>query len=139
MRVCFCCLQPLYPLKFVYLDVIDIIKKNISTIQELCKKHRIAKLWLFGSAVSGSDFRADSDIDFLFLYDDGGKFQKDFPYVDALLGMKKALNQLLKTKIDLIEYGDFSNPYFKEAVKTQKLLLYDKSSSVISKLALRVA
>ncbi|MDW3651517.1 MAG: nucleotidyltransferase domain-containing protein [Bacteroidia bacterium] len=111
--------------------MINIIKKNISTIQKLCKKHRIAKLWLFGSAVSEADFQSDSDIDFLFLFDDGGKFQKDFPYVDALLEMKKALNQLLKTKIDLIEYGDFSNPYFKEAVKTQKLLLYDKKSEEV--------
>ena len=111
--------------------MIKIVKENISTIQKLCKKHRIAKLWLFGSAVSEADFQAGSDIDFLFLYDDDGKFRKDFPYVDALLGMKKALNQLLKTEIDLIEYGDFSNPYFKEAVKTQKLLLYNKKSEEV--------
>lgn len=111
--------------------MINIIKKNISTIQKLCENHRIAKLWLFGSALFEAEFQADSDIDFLFLYDDDGKFQKDFPYVDALLGMKKALNQLLKTEIDLIEYGDFSNPYFKEAVKTQKLLLYDKKSEEV--------
>jgi predicted nucleotidyltransferase len=39
-------------------------------LEELCRRHHIRKLSLFGSVLSGAD-RADSDIDLLVEFEDG--------------------------------------------------------------------
>lgn len=112
--------------------MVSLIQQNLSHIRHLCKAHGIAKLWVFGSAVYESEFGQGSDIDFLFNFDDGGRYLNDFPYVDAYLDMQLDLKRLLGRKIDLTEYGDFTNPYFKASVEETKELLYDKESAKIS-------
>ena len=112
--------------------MVELIRKNMAQIQQLCQKHRIAKLWLFGSALKEEAFRADSDIDFLFTWDDGGSYNYDFPYVDAFLDLKRDLENLLKRKVDLLGYKKFRNPYFRQSVEETKKLIYEKKSRKIS-------
>ena len=111
--------------------MIVLIQNKLKTIHSLCEKHRIAKLWLFGSAVEEGEFTSESDLDFLFTYDDQGKYDPTFPYVDAFLALKKDLEELLNRKVDLIGYQKFRNPYFRKSVEESKVLIYEKESTKI--------
>lgn len=46
------------------LDIALKIELPLSELAELCRKHHVKELAVFGSALRG-DFRADSDVDFL--------------------------------------------------------------------------
>jgi len=46
----------------------SIIENNKQQIIELCKKHHVKNLFVFGS-VMRTDFNTDSDIDFLYEFD----------------------------------------------------------------------
>ena len=112
--------------------MVTIIQNRLEQIKFLCQKYQIEKLWLFGSALDESEFTAESDIDFLFTYDDGGIYDPAFPYVHSFLNLKKELEQLFKRKIDLIGYKKFRNPYFRKAVEQTKVAVYEKESTNVS-------
>ncbi len=73
---------------------IDIPRERIA---EFCRKHRVRKLSLFGSALR-EDFRPDSDVDFLV------SFAEDAHYnLFDLAAMEEELGAILGRKVDLVE------------------------------------
>jgi hypothetical protein len=80
------------------------------TLAELCRRHRIRKLSLFGSTLKGTA-RPDSDVDLLVEFEPGAR--------TTLLDMAQIeleLSQLLGgRKVDLRTAEDLS-PYFRDAV-----------------------
>jgi predicted nucleotidyltransferase len=64
-------------------------------IAEICSRHRVRELSLFGSAARG-ELRPDSDIDFLVDY-----FPDARPSLFDLIGMTNELSDLLGRKVDL--------------------------------------
>lgn len=86
------------------------------------------QLYIFGSAVNGN-FDTQSDIDFLYEFDTNGiDFDKleeaAYDYSDNFFEFKFALQNILKRKIDLIQYDSFKNPYFHESGEKTKQLIY---------------
>ena len=104
------------------------IKENLSKIAALCRKYQMSKLWLFGSALDPAQFRPDSDVDFLYEPDDGGKYNPDYDYVAYWSDMLDDLRVLLKREVQLIEYNSIRNPYFHASVDATKKLIYDKDT-----------
>jgi len=64
-------------------------------IAEICRRHQVCELSLFGSAVRG-EMRPDSDIDLLVDYSPGAR-----PSLFDLIGMMNELSDLLGRKVDL--------------------------------------
>ncbi|MEQ9288129.1 MAG: nucleotidyltransferase domain-containing protein [Cyclobacteriaceae bacterium] len=97
----------------------DIVKDQIQQVKDLCRKHRVESLYLFGSAVSG-DLMADSDIDFLV------KFQSfDLKlYFKNYMSLKKQLDNLFKRDIDLLEEQTLKNPCLIRSIDQSKQLIY---------------
>ena len=97
----------------------SIIDKNIDKISLLCNKHRVAKLFVFGSVLS-DNFKKSSDIDFLVdflgvdLYD----------YADNYSNFKKSLASLLIRQVDLLEDKAVKNPYLRQSIDSSKQLIY---------------
>jgi len=80
-------------------------------LDELCRRFRVRRLDLFGSAAS-DDFDAErSDLDFLV------EFEPDALSFDAYFGLKESLEALFGRGIDLVEPSAIRNPYFKESVE----------------------
>ena len=52
-----------------YICDMKIIEMNIDKIIALCKKYKVAKLWVFGSILTPR-FNDESDVDFLVDFDD---------------------------------------------------------------------
>lgn len=98
-----------------------IIKDNLPQIRELCKKHNVEKLFLFGSALEESYSTEQSDIDFLV------EFEKMEPieHKNSYFGLLTDLKSLLDSVIDITELCAINNPYFLEEVLETRRLIYN--------------
>ena len=96
-----------------------IIDKNIDNIRALCQKHKVTKLFVFGSILT-NNFKNSSDIDFL--VDFAGVDLYD--YADNYFDLKKSLENLLKRKVDLIEDKALKNPFLRKSIDSSKMLIY---------------
>lgn len=100
--------------------MIGILESRREQISELCARHGVARLHVFGSALR-SDFRPDeSDIDLLV------EFAPMEPYarVDAYFGMLEELRVLLNVKVDLVMAGAVKNSYIARDIERTKQVLY---------------
>ena len=66
-------------------------------IAEFCRKHRVRKLSLFGSALR-EDFRPDSDVDVLVSFAEDARYS-----LFDLAAMEEELASILGRKVDLVE------------------------------------
>ncbi len=87
-------------------------------IAELCRRHGVTRLAVFGSAVSG-DFDAErSDVDFLV------EFAGAENGFTAYFALKEDLETLLSRPVDLVMPGALENPYFAASVRATAEDLY---------------
>jgi predicted nucleotidyltransferase len=88
-------------------------------IAEFCKRNRIRKLSLFGSALRG-ELREDSDIDLLVEFEPG-----HVPGL-AFFAMQNELSEILGRKVDL-NTPQFLSRYFRQQVLAEAELQYAAS------------
>ena len=93
------------------------IEKN--KIQKLCFKHKVDKLYLFGSATNET-FSPESDIDLLVSFKDIDLKQ----YFTNYFGLKSNLKKLFKREIDLVEEQTLKNPVLIKSINKSKELIY---------------
>ena len=96
-----------------------LIELNMDRIIALCKKYKVAKLWVFGSILTPR-FNDDSDVDFsvVFHYDQiPDLFLTFFDFIDEL-------QQLLGRKVDLVDETAVKNSYFRKELDRTKQLIY---------------
>lgn len=90
-------------------------------IARICRRCRVSRLEIFGSAARGTDFDPEtSDVDFLvqFSADNGGDpLGQFFDLVDAL-------SDALGRPVDLVEKGAVTNPYLLAAINRSRELVY---------------
>ena len=97
----------------------NLIENNIQKIIDLCKKHKVHRLFVFGSVLT-SRFNDNSDID---LVVDFNKAEVN-DYFDNYFDLKYSLEDLLGREIDLLEEQTIKNPYLKKNVDATKTLIY---------------
>ena len=100
-----------------------LIELNLQRILDLCRKHKVKTLSVFGSILTDR-FNDDSDVDFLVDFQPHDPAGEEFDYVSNYFGFKDALESLLHRKVDLIEYGSNLNPIFKALVDKKKQLIF---------------
>ena len=96
-----------------------LIESNIQKIIDLCKRHKVHKLFVFGSVLT-SRFNDDSDVD---LVVDFNKTEVE-DYFDNYFDFKYSLQDLLGREIDLLEEQTIKNPYLKKNIDSTKMLIY---------------
>lgn len=101
----------------------NLIDENLEAIKTLCEKHKVEKLFAFGSVLSSS-FDEESDVDFLVDF----KTEQIDRYVRNYFSFKESLQTLFNREVDLIESLAISNPYFKEELEETKKLIYESKS-----------
>ncbi|MDA1192888.1 MAG: nucleotidyltransferase domain-containing protein [Candidatus Poribacteria bacterium] len=97
-----------------------IIDPHREQLDALCRKHRVARLDLFGSAATGEFDPDTSDLDFLVT------FQSMTPtdHRTAYFGLRRDIQALFGRSVDLIEENAVRNPIFLEIVNETKTALY---------------
>lgn len=97
----------------------NLIDQYRNEIQRLCVKHKVRKLYAFGSILT-TGFSGKSDIDLIVDFEPIAVNE----YADNYFDFKFALEDTLLRSIDLIEEKAIKNPFFKESVQNQRQLIY---------------
>ena len=98
------------------------VATKLSAVADLCAKHRVRRLAVFGSgATDRFDPEKGSDLDFLV------EFEAMSPrdHAQSYFGLMEDLQSLLVVPIDLVEAGASRNPYFQEAVRNTQVVLLE--------------
>jgi predicted nucleotidyltransferase len=86
----------------------NLIEGKLPEIVDLCRRYRVRKLEIFGSAANGRFVPAISDLDFLVEYEP----VTDKEHADCYFGLLFALEDLFAREVDVVEAGAICNPYF---------------------------
>lgn len=103
------------------MNLIDINKDKLI---ELCNKHKVKELYLFGSILTNK-FNASSDIDMLIQFHEMNLLD----YFDNYMDLKEELEKLFNRQVDLVENQAVRNPIFRKVVEREKLLVYERKSA----------
>ena len=97
----------------------SIIDRNIEKIKALCSKHKVSRLFVFGSVLTDR-YNQASDIDFVVDFSDVDIYH----YADNYFDLKTSLENLLNRQIDLLEEKAINNPYLRKSIDSSKKLIY---------------
>jgi predicted nucleotidyltransferase len=110
----------LYKLKEA-LKMHPFIQQHQSAIAELCRRYRVQRLEVFGSAARGNDFSLEtSDADFSVEFSPSA----DSPTLKAFFGLQADLSQILGRTVDLAEFSVLRNPYVQASVNRSREVVY---------------
>lgn len=98
-----------------------VISDNKDKLAELCRRHGVARLEVFGSAAREVDFDPDSsDVDFLVEFDLGSAPAT----LDQYFDFRDALRGALDRPVDLVESAAVRNPYLRAAIDRSRELIH---------------
>lgn len=101
--------------------MIAIIEDQKAALAELCRKHGVLRLDLFGSAAQSDEFHAESsDLDFLVEYSPCSPAE----HYERYFGLLEDLERLFGRRIDLVESRAMRNPYFIRRVSESRRAVY---------------
>ncbi|GAB4302459.1 MAG: hypothetical protein Kow0096_23980 [Thiohalomonadaceae bacterium] len=90
-------------------------------IVELCRRYRVQRLEIFGSAARGDDFDPErSNADFLVEF----ALDSDYPALAEYFEFNEALAKLLGRPVDLVMVGAVRNPYVLAGINQSRELVY---------------
>jgi uncharacterized protein len=104
--------------------MITLVERRRAELAELCRRYRVKRLDLFGSAARGA-FRADtSDLDFIVSFEGAG----ERGYATRYYEFAEALEALFGRHVDLLTERMISTPYFREEVQQTRETIYGQGS-----------
>lgn len=98
-----------------------LIELNLQRIIDLCRKHKVKTLAVFGSILTDR-FNDQSDVDLLVNFDTTDHEKWD--YVSNYFDFQEALEKVLGRKVDLVVEKGLKNKYFIQTVNRTKHLIY---------------
>lgn len=102
-------------------EAMKLIEINLQRIFDLCRKHRVKSLAVFGSILTDR-FNDHSDVDLLVNFDTTDHEKWD--YVTNYFDFRDALESLFGRKVDLVVEKALKNKYFIQNVNSTKQLIY---------------
>jgi len=100
--------------------ILDLIEQYRARIEQLCRKHQVKRLELFGSAARGDFDPASSDLDFFVEFQD----YRSPTIADQWFGLAEDLRAVLGYPVELISLRTATNPYFLQVANRYKITLY---------------
>lgn len=100
--------------------MLDLIQAHQHEIQEICRRFRVRRLELFGSAATGEFDPNRSDLDFLVEFESLAEGE----HADAYFGLLAALEDLFNRHIDLVMPRAIRNRFFLQAINRNRQVLY---------------
>ena len=101
--------------------MIELIENNHGAIEQLCSKHHVRCLELFGSALTNEQFdQVKSDLDFLVEF----LPLKPGEHANAYFGLLEDMQDLFERNVDLVMTRAIKNPYFLESINRNREVIY---------------
>ncbi|MBD5178998.1 MAG: nucleotidyltransferase domain-containing protein [Muribaculaceae bacterium] len=98
----------------------NLINDNLQHLFDLCRRHKVSKLYAFGSILT-SRFNENSDVDILVNFNSEINHNN---YADNYFDFYNALKKLFGRNVDLVDETAVRNPFFKEELDETKCLIY---------------
>lgn len=92
----------------------------MDALSVLCRRFRVRRLDLFGSAADGRFDPARSDLDFLVAFEE----LPVIAYADAYFGLHEGLTGLFGREVDLLTEPALENPFLRRQVEAQRRQLF---------------
>lgn len=102
-------------------QTMKLIELNLQRIIDLCRKHKVKTLAVFGSILTDR-FNDQSDVDLLVNFDTTDHEKWD--YVSNYFDFQEALEKVLGREVDLVVEKGLKNKYFIQNVNRTKHLIY---------------
>lgn len=100
--------------------MLPLIEQHREAIAALCTRYGVERLDVFGSALDASRFDPErSDIDLLYVFD-----TRSPRLADRYFAFVEAMESLLGRRVDLVSDLDITNPYFRQRVERERVVLY---------------
>ena len=103
------------------------IKGNITDFGAMCKAHSVKYLFAFGSSITETFDKENSDIDFLVDIDDPDPIERG----EKLISLWDTFENFFKRKVDLLTETSIHNPYLRKSIDSTKVLIYDGSKQKV--------
>ena len=100
-----------------------LIEMNIDKIIALCRKYKVAKLWVFGSILTPR-FDDESDVDFSVNFDADKINREGLDWADIFFDFMHELEELFGRRIDLVCDDAVKNKVFRKELDSTKQLIY---------------
>jgi hypothetical protein len=100
--------------------VVRVLQDKREAIVELCARHGVVRLDVFGSALREDFHPGESDLDLLVEFGP----HEGYALVEAYFGLLDELRELLGVEIDLVMAGAVKNRYIARDIERTKQLLY---------------
>ncbi len=100
-----------------------LIEMNMDKIIALCRKYKVAKLWVFGSILTDR-FNDSSDVDFAVNFDSDGIAREQLDWADLFFDFLNELRNILGRDVDIVFDDCVKNPYFRKELDATKQLIY---------------
>lgn len=97
------------------------VERHRAEIAALCRRYRVRRLEVFGSAARGDDFDpARSDIDFLAEFETQG----EAPTLAEYFELRDGLARVTGRPVDLVMAGAIRNPYILADINQSREVIY---------------
>jgi len=103
------------------MDLKSLIKEKYTAFVDICRSHRVDKIYAFGSSITDYIDPQTSDIDIVVKIDIDDPADRG----EALLSLWDNLEILFNRKVDLLTEDSIRNPYLKTNIERTKKLIYD--------------
>ena len=97
------------------------IKSRHKDFVDLCKGHKVSKIYAFGSSVTDQFDPVKSDVDVVVELD----IKDPLKYGETLLQLWDQLEIFFDRKVDLLTDDSINNPYLRKSIESTKKLIYD--------------
>ena len=97
------------------------VEQQRQALADLCRRYRIRRLQLFGSAATGAFAPEASDLDFVAEFAD----TQSPDYADRYYDFAEALESLFNRRVDVITPRVIRNPYFRIQVERTAQVIYE--------------
>lgn len=101
--------------------MIQLIENNKKELQEICKRHHVSRLFLFGSAAKGNFDPVKSDLDMAVEFTDD---IEPVDYAENYFSLLEALENLFDKKVELLSLKALKNVIMIEEIENSKVQLY---------------
>ena len=101
--------------------MIALIEQHRAALAELCRRFKVRRLDLFGSAAQDTFDPQASDLDFLVSLDDSSPAD----YTENYFGLASALERLFQRRVDLITQRSVRNPFFRQVIEATRQPVYE--------------
>ena len=96
----------------------QVLAEHLLEVAALCRRHRVARLDVFGSAARRP--RGAADLDLLVEFED----LRGDAYADAYFGLLADLEALFERPIDLVMASAVRNPFIREQIERSRIPLH---------------